>query len=177
MATSIATTFTPAWTARAMLANAVSPMYAAFTKNARKVLELAHQESERYGYLGTEHLLLGLVDVDNGTAVEVLAALKADTRNIRLAIANLAQGMKPFDCITSGEVPKTPRARNVIAYAEEEARNVKHDYVGTEHILLGLLREQEAPAAQILLNCGLTLEAVRARIPAVLARRKREGRQ
>lgn len=148
-------------------------MHEAFTENARKVLKLAHQEADLF--FGTEHLLLGLIGVDSCLASDVLAALNVDRHAIRSSLANLVQGAESFDDVFNGKTPETPAARRAIAYAAEEARNHDRDRVGTEHILAALLREENGVAAQVLMNHGLTLEAVRTEIPAALARRKHEG--
>src|SRR5436189_1190765 len=136
-------------------------MYERFTDRARKVMQLANQEAQRlnHEYIGTEHILLGLVKEGSGVAANVLKNLDIDLRKIRLEIEKLVQSGP--DMVTMGKLPQTPRAKKVIEYAMEEARNLNHNYVGTEHILLGLLREQEGVAAQVLMNLGLKLEDVR----------------
>ncbi len=140
-----------------------------FTDRARMVLQLANQEAQRFNheYIGTEHLLLGLIKEGTGVAAEVLKNLKVDWHEIRLEVEKIIQ--KGPDMVTWSELPQTPRAENVIEYAMEEARNLNHHYVGTEHLLLGLLREQEGVAAQILMNLGLKLEEVRAKVVDFLA--------
>src|SRR5436189_867714 len=136
-------------------------MYERFTDRARKVMQLANQEAQRFNheYIGTEHILLGLVKEGSGVAANVLKNLDVDLRKIRLEVEKLVQSGP--DMVTMGKLPQTPRAKKVIEYAMEEARNLNHNYVGTEHILLGLLREQEGVAAQVLMNLGLKLEEVR----------------
>lgn len=132
-----------------------------FTDRARKVIQLANQEAQRFNheYVGTEHILLGLIKEGSGVAANVLRNLDVDLRKIRLEVEKLVQSGP--DMVTMGRLPLTPRARKVLEYATEEARNLNHNYVGTEHILLGLLREQEGVAAQVLMNLGLKLEDVR----------------
>ncbi len=136
-------------------------MYERFTDRARKVMQLANQEAQRFNheYIGTEHVLLGLIKEGSGVAANVLKNLDVDLRKIRLEVEKLVQSGP--DMVTMGKLPQTPRAKKVIEYAMEEARNLNHNYVGTEHILLGLLREHEGVAAQVLMNLGLKLEEVR----------------
>ncbi|MFN5951705.1 MAG: ATP-dependent Clp protease ATP-binding subunit [Pirellulaceae bacterium] len=136
-------------------------MYEKFTDRARKVMQLANQEAQRFNheYIGTEHILLGLVKEGSGVAANVLKNLDVDLRKIRLEVEKLVQNGP--ETVTIGKLPQTPRAKKVIEYSMEEARNLNHNYVGTEHILLGLLREQDGVAAQVLMNLGLKLEDVR----------------
>ena len=136
-------------------------MYERFTDRARKVMQLANQEAQRFNheYIGTEHILLGLIKEGSGVAANVLKNLDVDLRKIRLEVEKLVQSGP--DMVTMGKLPQTPRAKKVIEYSMEEARNLNHNYVGTEHVLLGLLREQEGVAAQVLMNLGLKLEEVR----------------
>src|SRR5947208_6811936 len=137
------------------------PMYERFTDRARKVMQLANQEGQRFNheYIGTEHILLGLVKEGTGVAANVLKNLDIDLRKIRMEVEKIVQAGP--DMVTMGKLPQTPRAKKVIEYSIEEARNLNHNYVGTEHLLLGLLREQEGVAAQVLMNLGLRLEDVR----------------
>jgi ATP-dependent Clp protease ATP-binding subunit ClpC len=136
-------------------------MYERFTDRARKVMQLANQEAQRFNheYIGTEHVLLGLVKEGSGVAANVLKNLDVDLRKIRLEVEKLVQNGP--EMVTMGRLPQTPRAKKVIEYSMEEARNLNHNYVGTEHILLGLLREKEGVAAQVLMNLDLKLEEVR----------------
>src|SRR5260370_23765921 len=143
-------------------------MYERFTDRARKVMQLANQEAQRFNheYIGTEHILLGLVKEGSGVAANVLKNLDVDLRKIRLEVEKIAQSGP--DMVTMGKLAQTPRAKKVIEYSMEEARNLNHNYVGTEHILLGLLREQEGVAAQVLMNLGLKLEDVREEVLSLL---------
>ena len=136
-------------------------MYERFTDQARKAVQLANQEAERFNheYIGTEHILLGLVIEGSGVAANALENLDVDLRKIRIEVGEIVQSSP--DLVTMGKVPPIPRAKKVIEYAMEEARNLNHNYVGTEHLLLGLLREQEGVAAQVLMNLGVKLEDVR----------------
>src|SRR5215471_7740873 len=143
-------------------------MYERFTDRARKVMQLANQEAQRFNheYIGTEHILLGLVKEGSGVAANVLKNLDIDLRKIRLEVEKIVQSGP--DMVTMGKLPQTPRAKKVIEYSIEEARNLNHNYVGTEHLLLGLLREQEGVAAQVLMNLGLKLEDVREEVLSLL---------
>ena len=136
-------------------------MFERFTERARKVMALANQEAQRFNheYIGTEHILLGLVKEGSGVGANVLKNLGVDLHKVRMEVEKL---VKPGpDMVTMGKLPQTPRAKKVIEYSIEEARNLSHNYVGTEHILLGLLREHEGVAAQVLMNLGLKLDEVR----------------
>jgi ATP-dependent Clp protease ATP-binding subunit ClpC len=136
-------------------------MFERLTDRARKVMALANQEAQRFNheYIGTEHILLGLVKEGSGVGANVLKNLGIDLRKVRLEVEKLVKSGP--EMVTMGKLPQTPRAKKVIEYAIEEARNLNHNYVGTEHLLLGLLREQDGVAAQVLLNLGLKLEEVR----------------
>ncbi|MHC4478509.1 MAG: ATP-dependent Clp protease ATP-binding subunit [Planctomycetota bacterium] len=136
-------------------------MFERFTDRARKVMALANQEAQRFNheYIGTEHILLGLVKEGSGVGATVLKNLDVDIKKLRLEVEKLVKSGP--DIVTMGKLPQTPRAKKVIEYAIEEARSLNHNYVGTEHILLGLLRESEGIAAQVLMNLGLKLEDVR----------------
>ena len=150
-------------------------MYERFTDRARKVMQLANQEAQRFNheYIGTEHVLLGLIKEGSGVAANVLKNLDIDLRKIRMEVEKLVQSGP--DMVTMGKLPQTPRAKKVIEYSMDEARNLNHNYVGTEHILLGLLREQEGVAAQVLMNLGLKLEDVREEVLNLLGHGMDEG--
>jgi len=136
-------------------------MFERFTDRARKVMALANQEAQRFNheYIGTEHILLGLVKEGSGVGANVLKNLDVDLRKVRLEVEKLVKAGP--EMVTMGKLPQTPRAKKVIEFAIEEARNLNHNYVGTEHLLLGLLREHDGVAAQVLMNLGLKLEQVR----------------
>jgi len=150
-------------------------MYERFTDRARKVMQLANQEAQRFNheYIGTEHILLGLVKEGTGVAANVLKNLDIDLRKIRMEVEKIVQAGP--DMVTMGKLPQTPRAKKVIEYSIEEARNLNHNYVGTEHLLLGLLREQEGVAAQVLMNLGLKLEDVREEVLNLLGHNMESG--
>jgi Uma2 family endonuclease len=124
-------------------------------------MALANQEAQRFNheYIGTEHILLGLVKEGGGVGAKVLKNLDIDLRKVRLEVEKLVKS-RP-DVVTMGKLPQTPRAKKVIEYAIEEIHNLNHKYVGTEHLLLGLLREHDGVAAQVLMNLNLKLEEVR----------------
>src|SRR5437016_4863360 len=138
-------------------------------------MTLANQEAQRFNneYIGTEHILLGLVKEGSGVAANVLKNLDIDLRKVRLEVEKLVKSGP--DMVTMGKLPQTPRAKKVIEYAIEEARNLGHNYVGTEHLLLGLLREKDGVAAQVLMNLGLKLEEVREEVLNLLGHNMDSG--
>ena len=138
-------------------------MYDKFTERARKVIVHAREEARRFGhdYIGTEHILLGLVKEGTGVAAHVLKSLGVDLKKIRIEVEKLVQTTGSGSPSSQQQPPFTPRAKKVLELSVEEARNIGHNYVGTEHLLLGLLRENDGLAAQVLLNMGLKLESVR----------------
>ena len=138
-------------------------------------MALANQEAQRFNheYIGTEHILLGLVKEGSGVGATVLKNLEVDIKKLRLEVEKLVKSGP--DMVTMGKLPQTPRAKKVIEYAIEEARSLNHNYVGTEHILLGLLRESEGIAAQVLMNLGLKLEDVRQEVLNLLGAGVEEG--
>jgi len=151
-------------------------MFERFTDRARKVMALANQEAQRFNheYVGTEHILLGLVKEGQGVAANVLHNLQVDLKKIRLEVEKIVKSGP--NMVTMGKLPQTPRAKKVIEFAIEEARTLGHNYVGTEHLLLGLLREHDGVAAQVLMNLGLKLDDVRAEVLNILgASQEAEG--
>jgi ATP-dependent Clp protease ATP-binding subunit ClpA len=143
-------------------------MFERLSDRARKVMALANQEAQRFNheYIGTEHILLGLLDEGKGVAANVLKNLEVNLCRVRLEVEGLVKSSP--DRVTMGKLPQTPRAKKVIEYAIEEARELGHDYIGTEHLLLGLLRERDGIAAQVLMNFGLELDGVRKEIVDLL---------
>jgi ATP-dependent Clp protease ATP-binding subunit ClpC len=135
--------------------------YDRFTDRARKVIAYARQEAQRFNhdYIGTEHILLGLIKEGSGVAANVMRNLDVDIKKIRLEVEKMVQSSP--DVVTKGQLPLTPRAKKVMEFSLEEARSLGHNYIGTEHILLGLLRENEGVAAHVLMNLGLKLDEVR----------------
>lgn len=142
--------------------------YSSFTDRSRQVMRLANQEAQRFNHewVGVEHVLIALIKEDRGVAANVLKNLGIDLRKVRLEVEKLVQ-IGP-EMVTMGKLPQTPRLRKAIEYAMEEARNLQHQYVGTEHILLGLLRDPEGLAAVTLISLGLKLEDVREEVLALL---------
>src|SRR5260221_910172 len=143
--------------------------YDTFTQRARKVLSLAQEEVQRfqYDYIGAEHLLLGLVGEGEGVAAKVLSNLGVELKEVRDAVeAMIGRG----DPIVPGELGLTPRAKKVLELAVDEAHRLNHHSIGTEHLLLGLLREGESIAAEALQSLGVNLEKVRTETIRVLSR-------
>ncbi|HEY1084584.1 MAG TPA: ATP-dependent Clp protease ATP-binding subunit, partial [Prosthecobacter sp.] len=132
-----------------------------FTPRAQQVLALARKEADRFNhnYVGTEHLLLGLIKLGQGVAVNVLTKLGLDLETVRLQVEQQV-GSGPETKMV-GNIPYTPRVKKVLALASKEAKALNHSYVGTEHILLGLLREGEGVAAQVLRNLDINLDKAR----------------
>jgi ATP-dependent Clp protease ATP-binding subunit ClpC len=146
-----------------------------FSERARRVLTLAQEEARQFNhsYIGTEHLLLGLVREEEGVAAKVLMNLGADLTKIRSAVEfTMGRGEKP----SGGEIGLTPRAKRVIELAIDEARHLGHSYIGTEHLLLGLLREGGGVAVSILDSFGVNVEQVRAEVVKVLSQGSNRGK-
>ena len=143
-------------------------MFNKFTERARKVILLAKQEAKRFNhdYIGTEHILLGLLREGEGVAAAVLQSLGMNLNNIRLEIDKLVQ-IGPTTVVT-GDLPFTPKAKKVMELAMEEARSLGHNYIGTEHLLLGLIREGEGVASQVFTNMGLDIDTVREEVIKLL---------
>ncbi|MDP2928413.1 MAG: ATP-dependent Clp protease ATP-binding subunit [Candidatus Omnitrophota bacterium] len=143
-------------------------MFNRFTERARKVIILAKEEARRFNhdYIGTEHILLGLIREGEGVAAAVLQKLEVSLENIRLEIEKLVQPGPTTQII--GDIPFTPRAKKALELAAEEARSLGHNYIGTEHLLLGLIREGEGIASQVLLNLGMDLNSVRNEVMSLL---------
>ena len=136
-------------------------MFDRFTDRAKKVMNLARQEAQRFNheYLGTEHVLLGLVQEGSGVAANVLKNMGVDLSRIRAEVEKLVKSGPSM--VTMGQLPFTPRAKKVLELSMEEAHNLGHNYIGTEHLLLGLIKENEGIAAKVLTNLGVKLEDVR----------------
>ena len=151
-------------------------MFEQFTERARKVLGLARQEAQKFNheYIGTEHILLGLILEGSGVAATVLRNMDVDLRKIRLEIEKLVQ-QGPQVMTAPSKLPFTPRAKRVIDLAKEEAATLNHEHVGTEHLLLGLLRENEGIAAQVLMNLGVRLDEVREEVLDLLSPEANQG--
>jgi ATP-dependent Clp protease ATP-binding subunit ClpC len=142
-------------------------MFERFTDRSRKVMLLASREANRlnHPYLGTVHVLLGLIKEGSGVAANVLKSLDVDLDRARLEVEQLTEAGAD-----EVRVPLAPtrRVKNVIEFSMEEAQRLGHNYVGTEHILLGLLREQEGLAVQVLTNLGLKPQDVRKEVLGLL---------
>ena len=139
-----------------------------FSERARRVLSLAQDEAQRFNhnYIGTEHILLGLVRETEGVAARVLDGLSVDLTKVRSAVEFIiGRGERP----AQGEIGLTPRAKKVVELAVDEARRMNHTYIGTEHLLIGLLREGEGVAAGVLESLGVNLEKVRAETHRILS--------
>ncbi len=144
-------------------------MFEKFTERARKVMSLARQEAQRLNseFIGTEHILLGVIQEGGGVAAKVLKQMNVDLKRIRQEIEKLITP-STSPTVTLGQLPFSPRAKRVIELAGETAGQLGHDVIGTEHLLLGLLKENEGIAAQVLTNLGLRLDEVRDTVLEVL---------
>ena len=145
-----------------------------FSERARRVLSLAQEEAQRFNhnYIGTEHILLGLVRETEGVAARVLSSLSVDLSKVRSAVEFIiGRGEKP----AQGEIGLTPRAKKVVELAVDEARRMNHTYIGTEHLLIGLLREGEGVAAGVLESLGVTLDKVRTETHRILSHTSGQG--
>jgi ATP-dependent Clp protease ATP-binding subunit ClpC len=143
-------------------------MFNRFTEKARKVVVYAKDEAKRlnHDYIGTEHLLLGLVSEQEGVASNVLKKLGLDLTSIRIEVERTVEqgGQSPV----IGDIPFTPRSKKALELASEEARDIGHNYIGTEHLLLGLMKEGEGIASRVLINLGLDLNKVRQQVLELL---------
>ena len=139
-----------------------------FTDRAQRVILIAQEEAKRlnHDYVGTEHILLGLIALSEGVASQVFQNLGIDLRKVRAEIEKIVG--TGDNMMLLGEIPFTPRAKKVLEYAVEEAQHMGHSYIGTEHILLGLIREEEGVAARVLENLGLKLDTVREEVLSIL---------
>lgn len=139
-------------------------MFERFTCQARNVLALANREAKRFNheYIATEHILLGLVEEGSGVETNILRNLGIDPCKVRLEVEKLVKSGP--ETVMMGRLPQTSQVKKVIESAIEEARDLGYNYVGTEHLLLGLLREKNGIAAQVLMNFGVDMEAVREKI-------------
>ena len=147
-----------------------------FSERARRVLSLAQEEAQRFNhnYIGTEHILLGLVRETEGVAARVLSNLGVELTKVRSAVEFIiGRGEKSVP----GEIGLTSRAKKVIELAVDEARRLNHSYIGTEHLLIGLLREGEGVAAGVLESLGVTLEKIRNETSRVLSQNAPQSAQ
>jgi ATP-dependent Clp protease ATP-binding subunit ClpC len=134
-----------------------------FTERARQVVVLAQEEARtlKHNYIGTEHILLGLLREEKGLAARVLETLDITVERVRAQVVAIVGSGEE---VTSGQIPFTPRAKKVLEMALREALSIGHNYIGTEHILLGLVRENEGVAARILLDFDANSEKIRNRV-------------
>jgi len=148
-------------------------MFERFTDRARKVMAVANEQCRQFNhqYIGTEHIFLGLVK-EGGTGAEVLKNLGVDIEKMLPEVEQLFKLKGGSDKVAEGKIPQTQNAIKVIEYVIEEARNLNHDYIGTEHILLGLLRVSEGVASQVLVNLGVNIEKARMEIEKLPDRRE-----
>ena len=150
-------------------------MFERFTDRARRVVVLAQEEARllNHNYIGTEHILLGLLNEGEGIAAQALESLDIDLASVREEVVKIiGQGQQS----PSGHIPFTPRAKKVLELSLREALQLGHNYIGTEHILLGLIREGEGVAAQVLQQLGAELQKVRQTgYPAALRSRRQRG--
>lgn len=145
-------------------------MFERFTDRSRRILVLAQEEArlDQSDYIGTEHLLLGMIHESEGIAGRVLARLEVDLEQVRKVVATWARPPRP--AAPAPSPPFTPRCRKVLELALREALQLGHNYIGTEHILLGLIREGEGVGAQVLVQeCHLSLSQVRSEVIQVLS--------
>jgi ATP-dependent Clp protease ATP-binding subunit ClpC len=139
-----------------------------FTERARQVVVLAQDEARalKHNYIGTEHILLGLLREEEGLAARVLESLDITVEEVRGQVVQIVgQG----DEVTTGQIPFTPRGKKVLELAQREALSLAHNYIGTEHILLGLVHENEGVAARVLLDLGADAETIRDAVIAMLS--------
>jgi ATP-dependent Clp protease ATP-binding subunit ClpC len=143
-------------------------VYERFTKRARHVIVTAQDESRhlKHNYIGTEHLLLGLLREEHGLAARVLESLDITLEAVRAQVLSL---VGEGDRVTTGQIPFTPRAKRVLELALREALALGHDYIGTEHLLLGIARENQGVAARILLDFSADASLIRSEILAMLS--------
>lgn len=137
-------------------------MFEKFTERARKVMSLARQEAQRLNseFIGTEHILLGILLEDGGVAVKVLKNLNVKLPDLKAEVERLVEH-PTAPTATLGQLPFSPRAKRVIELAGEVASQLNHDVIGTEHLLLGIMKENEGIGAQVLTNAGLKLDVVK----------------
>jgi ATP-dependent Clp protease ATP-binding subunit ClpA len=151
-------------------------MFERFTERARQVIILAQEEARalKHNYIGTEHVLLGLLREEEGLAARALASLGVTQENVRTAVLTIVgEGEKAVN----GQIPFTPRAKKILELALREALSLGHSYIGTEHILLGLIRENEGVAARILLDLGTDAESIRNEVIRLLSQSHQENKR
>ena len=147
-------------------------MFERFTEDARQVVVLAQDEARqlRHNYIGTEHLLLGVLRYEEGPACRILAGLGVSLESARAEVGRI---VGPGDEAATGQIPFTPRAKKVMELALRESLSLGHNYIGGEHLLLALVREREGVAARILFDCGVDTEAIREEVRKPCAKHPR----
>jgi len=142
-------------------------MFERFTEHARHVMSLANQEAQRFGheYIGTEHILWALSKEVHGVAAAVLEHFGVDLKPLRKEVETLLDARPHAETVE--KLPSSTEAKAVVTYALDEARSLDHNYIGTEHILLGMMRDNEMVSARVLASLGLNLDAVRGQIQEV----------
>jgi len=148
-------------------------MFEKFTERARKVMSLGRQEAQRLNsdFIGTEHILLGIIAEDGGVAIKVLKRLGAAPEHLKAELERLVE-RSPTPTATLGQLPFSPRSKRVIELAGEAASQLGHEVIGTEHLLLGIMKENEGIGAQVLTNFHLNLETVKDAVLLVLGQDK-----
>ena len=146
-------------------------MFERFTNHAKKLMSCARQEAQKFNheYIGTEHILLGLVQEGSGIAANVLKKMDIDLEEIRHEVEKIVKTGPSM--ITRGQIPFTPRAKTVLELSMEEASALGHNHLGTEHVLLGLIKEKYGIAAQVLTKLNVEVDVVRAEVLEFLALR------
>ena len=136
-------------------------MFEKFTENGRKAFAIANREAQRFHHEGveTEHVLLGLIKEGESVTLKIFKALDVDLKKLKLQCEKVGQAADEEGDVE--KMPQSPQIQHVVKYAVEEARQLKHSVVGSEHILLGLIRETDGAASTILIKQGVTLESVR----------------
>jgi hypothetical protein len=158
--------------AGAIPAGSIPGLFQEFTKRAQATLELAQEEARQlnHTYIGTEHLLLGILHEGEGVGAKLLKEMGCDLRTVRQTVQDTV-GRGASGDHAEGEMHLTPRLKKVFQLAVEEAKRFDHAYVGTEHLVLGILREGEGVAGRILIKAGMNLDTARSRVKKILAER------
>jgi len=140
-------------------------MFEHFTDHARGAMAIANQQARQFNheFIGTEHIFLGILKESSGAGAKILKKLNVDTEKLLAEVEQLITSGP--DEVAPGQLPQTPLAKKVVEYSIAEAQALNHDHTGTEHLLLGLLKEQKGTAARVLKNLSIKIEDVRASIP------------
>lgn len=151
-------------------------MFESYTDNAREVMSRARQEAQKFGHdhIGTEHILLGLIEVKSGIAADILSHRAVNLRHAKSQVEKLVKHDDKRDA-ANGTLPRTQHAQHVLDDAIREARTLKHNHIGTEHLLLGLLYEKDCIATEVLANLGLKLDDIREDVLHFVQHSKNQG--